>query len=891
MLAVVVDLLFVPVMVGVLIAYRRDPNPIRRDTTLIFCTLAAFFLRDLLRRIIGDLPLWANDLFSLVQFAQGPLTIRLLARLRPVPKPLLGGVAAAYLATAVVILATGSPLPSPALIVVIVIAAVLGLLAFILLGEAARHRTGSPRVRLALAAAATVIYAAALAVSAISSFVTDRTDPVRASARALGLLAALCYVAAFVPPPWLRRMWSGTAAYRISKQLLRAGPRGVEETWQDYADLVRETRGVDGALVLLRADSGYREVAGVGVQVHPELHHSATVLDRLTAEPQPIEVGGDSLLAAAFARRVGATLVTAVPFRIPAGSSGVLVMLSRYRSLFADDDLFLLADLATQTGVLAERAAVLAAQETLSGQLSASVSTLTAVNQAKTEFLANMSHELRTPLNAIIGFSDLMRREPGADGTVQVPSEWVEHINSSGRHLLELINDMLDLAKVEAGRMELRIERVELGGVVSGAVSALRPLMLRKQLDLTQDVAAVAVRADRTRLRQILDNLLSNAIKFTPDGGHITIAAQRAQTEIVISVTDTGVGISAEDQTRVFDEFQQVGDPAARAAGTGLGLALVRRLVEAHGGAIEVESELGRGSSFTVRLPSAGPAPADVPAEPVAEPAGSASDRETVLVIEDEAAAVRLLRTYLEGAGYCVHAAADGNEGLAAARANPPAAIVLDVILPGIDGWEVLRRLKLDERTRDVPVVMVTVVDEQEVGLALGAVDYLVKPIDPQALISVLARHVLTGRPSDDAGPLVALVVDDDSSTRELLTQCLDGNGIDVVSASGGAEALQIARARRFDVVLCDLMMPDVDGFTVIAELRNDPRTCQVPILVVTGQDLSEADKGRLNGHILGIVEKGGSLESGIREWLRRVVPATPTRDAPVLQTPREQVP
>jgi signal transduction histidine kinase/CheY-like chemotaxis protein len=567
-------------------------------------------------------------------------------------------------------------------------------------------------------------------------------------------------------------------------------------------------------------------------------------------------------------------------------------MLSRYRSLFADDDLFLLADLATQTGVLAERAAVLAAQQALAGQLSASVSTLTAVNQAKTEFLANMSHELRTPLNAIIGFSDLMRREPGADGTVQVPTEWVEHINGSGRHLLELINDMLDLAKVEAGRMELRIERVELGGVVSGAVSALRPLMLRKQLGLTLDVAAVAVLADRTRLRQILDNLLSNAIKFTPDGGQITITAQRAQTEIVLSVTDTGVGISAEDQARVFDEFQQVGDPAARAGGTGLGLALVRRLVEAHGGTIEVESELGRGSRFSVRLPAAEPAPGHVPAEPVVEPAGPTSDRETVLVIEDEAAAVRLLRTYLEGAGYRVSAVADGNEGLAAARAKPPAAIVLDVILPGIDGWEVLRRLKLDERTRDVPVVMVTVVDEQEVGLALGAVDYLVKPIDPQALISVLARHVLAGRPHRDAEPLVALVVDDDTGTRELLAQCLGGIGIDVISAAGGAEALQIAHARRFDVVLCDLMMPDVDGFTVIAELRNDPATCQVPILVVTGQDLSEADKARLNGHILGIVEKGGSLESGIREWLRRVVPAAPAPDVPVLQpSPREQVP
>ena len=217
--------------------------------------------------------------------------------------------------------------------------------------------------------------------------------------------------------------------------------------------------------------------------------------------------------------------------------------------------------------------------------------------------------------------------------------------------------------------------------------------------------------------------------------------------------------------------------------------------------------------------------------------------------------------------------------------ADPPAAIVLDVILPGIDGWEVLRRLKLDARTRDVPVVMVTVVDEHEVGLALGAVDYLVKPVDPQVLIGVLARHVLAGRPAGAPEPVVALVVDDDPGSRELLARCLGDVGIDVVAAAGGAEALQLIRARHFDVVVCDLMMPEVDGFAVIAELQQDPATRRIPILVVTGQDLSEADKGRLNGQILDIVQKGGTLEHAIRQWLERVVPAAPPPEAPVLQT------
>jgi signal transduction histidine kinase/CheY-like chemotaxis protein len=528
-----------------------------------------------------------------------------------------------------------------------------------------------------------------------------------------------------------------------------------------------------------------------------------------------------------------------------------------------------------------DRAMRLVAERTK--DLETSLRELRVAQQAKSEFLSNMSHELRTPLNAVIGFSDLMTREPAdenAPDRISVPTEWVEHINSSGMHLLNLINDILDLAKVEAGKIDLDPEPLNVQTMISASVATLRPLMARKQLTIREDIDNVAVSADKVRLRQILDNLLSNAIKFTPEGGHISLAVRRDGEQVLIAVSDDGVGIAPEDQERVFEEFQQVGDRGSRTKGTGLGLALTRRLVMAHGGSITVESTLGVGSTFTVALAAAEQSTADQRAETDTPP--PPLDFEcmgTVLVIEDDVAAVRLLRTYLEHAGYAVRVASDGPTGLAEAMSNPPDAIVLDVILPGLDGWEVLRRIKLDPRSASVPVVMVTVVDEQEVGFALGAVDYLVKPIDPDVLVDVLRRHIELGA---IASPTRAIAIDDDEASRRVIAACLQQQGVEVLTAAGGAEGLALVRSRGADVVLCDLLMPDMDGYEVVAELQSDPATRGIPILVVTAQDLRDEDKARLNGNILGIVQKGSSLEAGIRRWLATVThhDSVPMEDA-----------
>ena len=294
----------------------------------------------------------------------------------------------------------------------------------------------------------------------------------------------------------------------------------------------------------------------------------------------------------AYAEAAGTRFVTTARLNLSAGP-GVLLLFSDYRSLFTDDDVQLLAELGGQADALAQRGELLADRDRLTGELSDSVTALTAASKAKSEFMANMSHELRTPLNAIIGFSDLMRTEPGTEGETTVPTEWIEHIHSSGQHLVSLINEVLDLAKIESGKVELHRQSLDLPAVLNDVVASLASLSQRKNLDVTVAVPHLRVYADPVRLRQIITNLLSNAIKFIPERGQIFLAARRVGADIAISVADTGPGIAAGDQQRVFEEFQQAGDQNTATAGTGLGLALTRRLVHAHRGRIELESSRG----------------------------------------------------------------------------------------------------------------------------------------------------------------------------------------------------------------------------------------------------------------------------------------------------------
>jgi signal transduction histidine kinase/CheY-like chemotaxis protein len=356
----------------------------------------------------------------------------------------------------------------------------------------------------------------------------------------------------------------------------------------------------------------------------------------------------------------------------------------------------------------------------------------------KSEFLASMSHELRTPLNAVIGFSDvLLERMFGELNERQ--EDYVRDIRDSGRHLLELINEILDLSKVEAGRMELEPAALSLPDLLEYALAMVRERAARHGIALSLDLAPEVgvIWADELKLKQVVLNLLSNAVKFTPDGGSVDVSAEISGDDALVTVRDTGIGIEPADHERIFEAFQR-GGREARSEGTGLGLTLSKRIVELHGGRIWMTSSPGSGSTFGFAVPVR---PQEAAAEVDGHEAAAAErDMETVLVVEDDPHSAELLSVYLEGAGYRIALARDGAEGLELARRLRPRAVVLDILLPRVDGWDLLARLKADPATADSPVVVVSMLDERGKGLALGAVEYLVKPVGREELLEALAR-------------------------------------------------------------------------------------------------------------------------------------------------------
>jgi signal transduction histidine kinase/CheY-like chemotaxis protein len=876
--SLVVEILFVLVFLSALRGYLRHRDPLSRGVALTFSPFCALLAVVTWRSIAGPPPPAVSAVAGVALIMQPVLALYLVSLVRPVPRRAFVASAVALAGTTLLVMLLRGPAP------VLGQVAGLGLLASFVATQAlaagylileARRRTGPGAQRLRIAAVATGLLAAALPVAGAGSLTPAVAAVSTGAALALALLAAIGYLIAFLPPTILRSVWQAGATVRYQYELVERLDQPAEVIWQGFAEFAAGVTGSACTVALEPEEANASptiHAAGVdGIPTVPE----GSFQELAAAEVANADVRhlASESAVRACAEQAGARFVSSVPFGGRIGRRAVLFVLSSHRSLFHESELDLLRTIGAHTAVAAERAGFVARQEALAARLAETVDALRAANQAKSDFLASMSHELRTPLSAILGFSDLMRRTEAAGDEVSVPVEWVEHIHRGGSHLLALINDVLDLSKVEAGRLELRKETFPLARTVGELLDGIRPLADRKRLRLISSVPELEVTADPSRFRQVLYNLLSNAIKFTPDGGTVTIDAQHGDDGVRINVSDTGVGIAPEDVGKVFEEFRQVGSAREREAGTGLGLALARRLVEAHGGRIEVESVVGEGSRFSVTFPAL-PSEARTVAGPTgASPTtiGASVDSRDVLVIEDDPSAVRLLREYLEPDGYRVRAVPTGEQGFREARAQRPAAIILDVLLPTIDGWEVLRRLKADDTLRDIPVVIVTVVDEREVGLALGAADYLVKPIERQALLRCLER--LEIGPATSGRPLRILAVDDEPAALALVTATLEGPGIEVIEATGGRRALELARGGSLDLVVCDLMMPDLDGFEVVAELKADAATASIPILICTARDLTEDDKARLRGHIIGIVSKGDDARDGLRAWLARAVP------------------
>ncbi|MEO7987192.1 MAG: response regulator [Gemmatimonadales bacterium] len=485
-----------------------------------------------------------------------------------------------------------------------------------------------------------------------------------------------------------------------------------------------------------------------------------------------------------------------------------------------------------------------------------------AASRTKSQFLANMSHELRTPLNAIIGFAELLD-EPAFGSLSERQRRYATNIESSGRHLLRLVNDILDLAKIEAGRLELDLADVEAGGVLGEVLRSIEALAGAKGLTVTTEVPPdlPPLHADHAKLAQILYNLLSNAIKFTPDGGSIGVAARVADNEMQIDVSDTGIGIPPEDQDRIFLEFEQGDGSYARSQqGTGLGLALTRRLVGLHGGRMWVQSAPGRGSVFTCAFPlaapagtSVGPSRTTVVSEPLYPPADG---RPLVLVVEDDAASSQLLSHYFTEKGFAVAHAGTGGVAVEQARRLKPAAITLDIRLAGEDGLAVLGQLRELPETRNTPVFVVSVDEDEGRGRHMGIVDWMVKPVVGDRLIEAVTRVI---PPSDPPRKRNALVVDDNRETVELLAELLAGRGFRVRRAYDGTSAVELAREEVPDLVVLDLVMPGLSGFDVVELLRADPRTQHTPIVISTVQDLTTQERGKLDGRVHTIVTKSGT--------------------------------
>jgi signal transduction histidine kinase/DNA-binding response OmpR family regulator len=559
------------------------------------------------------------------------------------------------------------------------------------------------------------------------------------------------------------------------------------------------------------------------------------------------------------ARRGGKSVI-AVPLFANDQPLGALSVHTDVQHRFSREDVQRLSLLAGQVASTMEAAG-------LHSQLARANEELTRVSNHKSRFLANMSHELRTPLNAILGFSELLLDDTREGGDQRKRQSYLGHIHNSGQHLLGLINEVLDLAKIESGQVELSRVPFHLAGTIAGAIETVEPLAGQKQIRISEEIEwADSVFADEAKVRQMLLNLLSNAIKFTPEGGRVTVGSRAENSMLFLSVSDTGVGIPMEDQRRIFDEFEQLESGKAMThPGTGLGLALTRRLAELHGGRVWVESEPGQGSCFNVVLPLESPAAADGGKDEEIVVSGQA-DRPLVLVVEDNLAAAALLSNMLRRAGYRAHVVRDGREALEKAAELRPLAITLDVLLPGLDGWEVLRTLKSGPETRDIPVVVVSVVDNRSLGIALGADDYLVKPIGRQALLQALGRHVR--RASRRARSLKVLVVDEDEETlnrleSELRPVC------SVIRAQPGRGGVDLARKHRPDLVLLDLVGGEMTGLDVVAALKADPQTRDIPILGMTASVLSDADKARLNGRVDAILTKGEEASRHLFERLQ----------------------
>jgi signal transduction histidine kinase/CheY-like chemotaxis protein len=498
-------------------------------------------------------------------------------------------------------------------------------------------------------------------------------------------------------------------------------------------------------------------------------------------------------------------------------------------------------------------------------------------NRAKSVFLANMSHELRTPLNAIIGYSEMLQEDATDLGEENFVAD-LQKIHSAGKHLLGLINDVLDISKIEAGKMDLFLETIDVSATIEDVVDTIKPLVQKNSNALQVECAGDLgpMRADATKVRQALFNLLSNACKFT-ERGTISLRVTRERGNgagsFLFRVTDSGIGMTPEQVQKLFKAFTQADASTTRKyGGSGLGLAITRHFCQMMGGDVAVESEVGKGSTFTIKLPAVVVTTRHQPTADtksvfkdvrIPEPP---PDARMILVIDDDPTMHDLMRRFLTKEGFRVAVAPGGKEGIQMAKQLKPDLITLDVMMAEMDGWSVLTALKADPEVADIPVIILTMFDDKEMGFALGATDYMTKPINRDRLVGVIRKYQHT----DDSRQV--LVVEDEPSIRQMVRRVMEKEGWKVREAENGQVGLRAVAESKPAVILLDLMMPVMNGFDFVRELRKNTEWQDIPVVILTAKDLTGDDRQQLKGNVERILQKGDYNREQLLNEVRELV-------------------
>ena len=638
---------------------------------------------------------------------------------------------------------------------------------------------------------------------------------------------------------------------------------------------------VEQAAILRLIDGEFHIIAAHGsdefkhyMQSHPIAIDRSSVSGRAALEGRTVQVAdvlADPEYAKHETQRVGGfRTVLGVPLMRAGAAIGAVLLTRSEVEPFTQQQI----DLIT---TFADQAVIAIANVTLFDEIQDKSRQLEQASQHKSQFLANMSHELRTPLNAIIGYSEILQEDAVDLGQDNLVAD-LKKIESAGRHLLGLINDILDLSKIEAGKMDIYLEDVEIVPLLEEVRSIIVPMAEKNANVLEYRLAdnLGSMRTDRTKLKQSLLNLFSNGSKFT-ENGRLTLNVQRFETDkpmVSFAVSDTGIGMTEEQLGRLFQAFNQAdASTTKKYGGTGLGLAITRNFCQLLGGNVTVTSKPGEGSTFTIVLPDSPVAPAPAKAADAPPLSVEVDAAPTVLVVDDDPTARELLSANLKGAGYRLLQASSGDEALSLARSTRPDAITLDVMMPKPDGWDVLSALKADADLRDIPVVIVTMLSDRGIGLSLGAVEVLTKPVERAQLTALI--HNLVRR----EGPV--LVVEDDAGAREMIRQTIEKMSLPVAEADNGVQALDwLGQHPMPAVILLDLMMPEMDGFEVLDALAAHPQWREIPVIVITAKQLTAAERERLLGQARKVIEKGGASRLDIVAAINEAVRRRPVRAA-----------